>query len=128
MANNSATKTPDLKDVKDRVQQGAHEAKEAAKGIINQVGEKADDATEAAGRSLQSAAETIRDNTPDKGVIGAAARTVSDTIEKSGEYLENEKLSGMMKDVTNVIRNHPVPALLVAVGVGFLLARSMSRS
>jgi ElaB/YqjD/DUF883 family membrane-anchored ribosome-binding protein len=123
---NSATKGPDLKDVKDKVQEGAEQAKETGKQIIHKAGEKADDATAAAGRGMQSAAETIRANTPDSGVVGGAAKAVSDTIEKGGRYLENEKLSGMMNDITDVIRNHPVPALLVAVGVGFVLGRALS--
>jgi ElaB/YqjD/DUF883 family membrane-anchored ribosome-binding protein len=128
MATNSPTKTPDLKDIKDKVVEGAHDAKEAVKGFAGQVGEKADDAAGAAGRGLQSVAETIRENTPDKGVMGAASRAVSDTIAKGGEYLENHQLSGMADDVTALIRNNPVPALLIAAGVGFLLARAMSRS
>jgi hypothetical protein len=75
---------------------------------------------------MQNVAETIRENTPDSGVVGGAARAVSDTIEKGGRYLENEKLSGMMNDFTDVVRSHPVPALLVAMGVGFLLGRALS--
>jgi hypothetical protein len=77
---------------------------------------------------MQSVAETIREHTPDKGVMGAASRAVSDTIAKGGEYLESHQLSGMGSDLTTLIRNNPVPALLIAAGVGFLLARACSRS
>ena len=124
---NSSAKTPDLKDVKDKVQEGAEQAKEMGKQFAQKAGEKADDATAAAGRGMQSVAETIREHTPSTGVVGGAARAVSDTIEKGGRYLESEKLSGMASDFTDVVRNHPVPALFVALGVGFLLGRALSR-
>jgi hypothetical protein len=124
---NSTTKVPDLKDVKDKVQEGAEQAKEMGKNLINQAGQKADDATAAAGRGMQSVADTIREHTPNSGMAGGAAKAVSDTIDKGGHYLESEKLSGMMEDVTDVIRNNPVPALLVALGVGFILGRALSR-
>jgi ElaB/YqjD/DUF883 family membrane-anchored ribosome-binding protein len=100
---------------------------ESAKDLGKQIGNKADQATAAAGRGIQSAAETIRENTPDEGILGGAAEAVSKTVERGGRYLEEKKISGMMDDVTETIRSHPVPALLIAVGVGFLLARALSR-
>jgi len=99
---------------------------ESAKEVGKQVSERADQATAAAGRGMQNVAETIRENAP-SGVLGTAAQAVSSTFERGGRYLENEGLSGMGGDLTNAIRNNPVPALLVAVGVGFLLARALSR-
>jgi len=100
---------------------------ESAKEVGKQIGNKADQATAAAGRGIQSAADTIRENTPHEGMLGGAAEAVSKTVERGGRYLEEKQLSGMMDDLTNTIRNNPVPALLIAVGVGFLLARAMSR-
>jgi len=137
--NTGSTKTPDFKDVKDKAAEAAREAKEAAKGVASTVantasnvasavGTRADDAAAAAGRGIQSMAESIREHTPDSGYVGTAARTVSDTIASGGRYLEKEKLSGAADDFTEVVRSHPVPALLIAMGVGFLLARAMSRS
>jgi gas vesicle protein len=135
----SSTRAPDFKDIKDKVTEGAKEAKDAAKSmaqtvastasnVASKVGEKADDATAAAGRGIQNVADTIREHTPDSGYVGSAARAVSDTIASGGRYLEHEKLSGAMDDFSDVVRRNPVPALLIAMGVGFLLARAMSRS
>lgn len=100
---------------------------ESAKDMGKAIGTKADQATAAAGRGIQSAADTIRENTPNEGILGSAAEAVSSTVERGGRYLEEKRISGMMDDLTDTIRNHPVPALLIAVGVGFLLARAMSR-
>jgi ElaB/YqjD/DUF883 family membrane-anchored ribosome-binding protein len=116
----SNTKNPStLEEVK-------HKAEETAKDVGQAIGKKADDATAAAGRGMQTVADKIRDNAPNTGVVGAAAEAVSDRIESGGQYLEKEKLSGMMEDVTDVIRKNPVPTLLVAVAVGFLLGRALS--
>jgi len=99
---------------------------ESAKDMGRTVAEKADQAAGTVGSGLKTAADKIRENAPDSGYLGSAARTVSDTLASGGRYLEREQLSGMFEDVTNVIRNNPVPTLLIAVGVGFLLARAMS--
>jgi ElaB/YqjD/DUF883 family membrane-anchored ribosome-binding protein len=31
----------------------------------------------------------------------------------------------MMDDVTNVVRRHPLPAVLVGIGIGFLIGRTL---
>jgi len=108
------------------VTEAKNKAEELAKDVGHQIGQKADDATAAAGRGMQTVAETIREHAPSSGVAGAAAKTVSEKIESGGRYLEHEKLSGVMEDVTDVIRRNPVPALLIAVAAGFLLARALS--
>jgi ElaB/YqjD/DUF883 family membrane-anchored ribosome-binding protein len=100
---------------------------ETAKEVTKQVGDKADQATAAAGRGMQSVAGTIRENAPQEGMIGGAAQAVSSTIESGGRYLADKQISGMADDLTQLIRNNPVPALLIAAGVGFLLARAMAR-
>ena len=55
---NSSTKVPDLKDVKDKVQEGAQEAKEMLEQAIEKVGQKADDATAAVWCEQQTLAAT----------------------------------------------------------------------
>jgi hypothetical protein len=58
-------------------------------------------------------------------MLGSAASRVADTLESGGKYLEQEGLTGMAGDVTNLIKRHPVPALLIAVAVGVLIARAI---
>ena len=41
-------------------------------------------------------------------------------------YLREEGLSGLASDLTDMIRRNPIPALLIGLGVGFLLARALS--
>jgi hypothetical protein len=73
---------------------------------------------------MQSLAHNIREHAPKIGVVGSAATAVAGTLERGGRYLETEKLSGMGEDFTNLIRKNPIPALLVGIGLGYLLARA----
>lgn len=90
------------------------------------VGKKAEDATSAVGAGMKNLASAIRDKTPEKGVVGAAGSAVADTLESGGKYLQEQGLSGMGDDLTNMIRRNPIPAVLLSVGVGFLIAKATS--
>jgi len=61
-------------------------------------------------------------------VLGTPAQAVAAGLEKGGRYLEQEGLSGMMDDVTDLIRRNPVPALLIGMGIGFLVGRTLGSS
>ena len=114
--------------VADKAKSAASSAMHSAEGAASYVGQKAGDATTAVGGSLKSLGSTIRENTPGKSMVSDASCAVADTLESAGRYLEDEGLSGISEDMTNMIRRNPIPALLIAVGVGFLMARAMSSS
>jgi ElaB/YqjD/DUF883 family membrane-anchored ribosome-binding protein len=90
------------------------------------VGHKAEEATSAVGSGMQTLADKVRDNTPNEGMLGSASKAVADTIDSAGKYVEDKNLTGMMDDVTGLIRRNPVPALLVGLGIGFLIGRALS--
>jgi hypothetical protein len=48
---------------------------------------------------------------------------VAETLESGGRYLKEEGLEGMAEDLTDLIRKNPIPAVLMGIGLGFLLAR-----
>lgn len=96
-------------------------------GAASTVGERAEDAAAAVGRGMESLGGTIRERGPQEGVLGRATETVAGALESGGRYLEEQGLSGMFDDLTNVIRRNPIPAILAGIGVGFLLARAMRR-
>jgi len=97
----------------------------AASAVGQTVAHKAEDATAAVGSGMKSLGETVRDKGPHDGMMGKATDTVADALEKSGRYVEEKNLSGMADDLGNVIRKNPIPALLIGVGVGFLLGRAL---
>lgn len=120
----------------------ADKAKEAASGVAGQVkelasnagqavgsaatavGHKAEDAVGSVGRGMESLGEKMREKGPDHGLLGKATGAVAGALETGGKYLEDKKISGMAEDFTDLIRRNPIPALLIGIGLGFLLART----
>jgi len=122
---------------KDQAGQAADKAKEAAghageaishaaTAAGQAVGQTAESATAAVGSGMQNLAGTVRDSGPREGVLGSATRGVADGLEGAGKYLEEKNLTGMMDDVNGLIKRNPVPAVLLALGIGFLVGRALS--
>jgi hypothetical protein len=109
-----------LDSARDMASTATKKAGEAA----SYVGQRAEDATSAVGGGMKNLAGTIRENAPREGVLGSASSAVASTLESSGRYLQEHGLSGVGEDLTNMVRRNPVPALLMAVGIGFLIARA----
>jgi len=106
-----------------KAKEAASAAGEMASHTAAAVGHKADDLAAAAGHEIREFGDTIAHRGPHQGLAGAASQAVADSVKGSGRYIEEAKLSGMAHDVEQVIRNHPLPALLVCFGVGFCLGR-----
>jgi len=96
--------------------------------VASAVGQKAEDATSAVGKGMEHLAGQVRDSGPREGMLGTATRTVADGLEGAGKYLDDKNLSGMMDDVTGLIKRNPVPAVLLALGIGFLVGRVLTPS
>ncbi len=109
----------------DKAKEAAGQVPQQVQGLAKDAGRKADEATGYVGGSMRSAAETVRTKGPHEGVLGSATSATANALENTGKYLEDEKLSGMAADVAGLIRRNPVPALLLAAGVGFLIGRSL---
>jgi ElaB/YqjD/DUF883 family membrane-anchored ribosome-binding protein len=139
---NTSTKDK-AKDGMEHMQQGARDMAEAAKSgaqnLAQNVGEKAKQAGEfvrdkadqgvsTVGKGMESLAGTIRDRGPQEGLLGRATSGVASALDQTGSYLDEQGVSGMVDDVTSLIRNHPLPAILVGVGIGFMLARLTTTS
>jgi hypothetical protein len=106
----------------DQARETASNLADKARDAASAVGQKAENVTHRVGSGLESVAGSIREHAP-SGMVGSAAAHVADSLESGGRYLREEGLSGMGHDLTELIRRNPIPALLVGVGVGFLLAR-----
>jgi len=109
--------------ISDAASAAGHKVQDAASAV----GHKAEDATSTLGSGIQSAANRVRDSLPREGMLGKASEAFADTLDRTGRYIEERNISGMANDVTEVIRRNPIPAVLVAVGLGFLLGRTLRR-
>ena len=115
-------------NVADKAKDLADDAKDKAGEVASYVGDKAEGATAAVGSGMKSLAGTIRDKSPNSGMMASASNAVANTLESGGRYLEEQGLKGIGEDLTNLIRRNPVPAILVGIGIGYLFARATSRS
>jgi hypothetical protein len=110
--------------VSDKAKQVADEVSHTVGNVASTLGRKAEDATAAVGSGMTSLADTIEENAPHAGVIGAASSAVAHTLEEGGQYLKDKGLKGVGDDLTTLIRNHPLPTLFIGIGLGYLLARA----
>jgi predicted phage tail protein len=91
---------------------------EATSGVVGAVKEKVEDmaagASQLAGKVKDTAEEWA------SSVAGAAVQAKDKAQEVAGAAAE--KVGEMGQDVTDLIRRYPIPALLIGVGAGFVLA------
>jgi len=112
-------------DVLGKAREAAAAVGDVATETATAVGRKADDLTATAGHQIREFGDNLSQRGPHEGFTGAASQAVADTIKGSGRYIEEHKLSGMAQDVEGMIRNHPIPALLLCFGLGFCIGRVM---
>lgn len=102
--------------------QAACDVGKMATQAVADVGKRADNLVADAGTGIQGWGDTIAKNTPQSGVLGSASQAVARTVKESGEYLHDAKLSGLAEDVALVIKRNPIPAVCIALGLGWLVA------
>jgi len=107
----------------DKAREIGSSAVDKAREIGSTVMDRADSAAATVGDNMKSLADKIKQNAPHEGMLGSASSAVAGTIENAGRYLQEQGLSGAGEDLTRMIRNHPIPAILLGIGLGFLLAR-----
>jgi hypothetical protein len=110
--------------VTEKARDVASSVAEKAGNVASKVGQKAEDATCAVGGGMKSLAETIRVHSPESGMLKSASTGVANTLESAGKYLQEEGLHGIGHDLTDLVRRNPIPAILVGVAVGYLVARA----
>ncbi len=86
---------------------------------------RADDLTARAGIGIQQLGNEIDRNGPQKGAMADASHAVAKSVRDGGEYLEDAKLSGVTKDLSQLIQKNPIPAVCVAIGLGWFIASKL---
>jgi hypothetical protein len=109
--------------VADKAREFAGTAQQAGQAAFDRAGQMAESATERVAQGMQSLGHTVREHGPSSGMFGSATQDLANTLEQGGRYVQQEGLRGMADDLTTLIKNNPIPALLVGIGLGFLLAR-----
>ena len=99
----------------DTAKEVAGKVGEAAQGAVQTASQMASDAASYIGKKAESAT----------AAVGSGIKSVAGTLESGGKYLQDHSIGDMAGDVAGLIRRNPIPALLIAVGLGFLVARAI---
>jgi len=100
-------------------------AGDMARSAATSAGHMADRGVSTAGSGVASAADTVRRYGPQSGMMGQATEAVASGLEQAGHYVEDKGLSGMTGDLGNLIKSYPIPAVLLGIGMGYLLGRAL---
>lgn len=96
-----------------------------AKQATRDAERRADDLVADAGVGIQGMGDRLSQNTPQSGVLGTVSQSVARSVKEGGQYLEDRKLSGITEEVAQVIRRNPIPSVLIAIGLGWFVARKL---
>jgi hypothetical protein len=100
-------------------------AGEMANQAACNVGHTADDLAASAGAGIKGIGDKLSHNAPHTGMMGSASQAVAQSVHDGGQYMQDAKLSGMVEDVAQIIRRNPFPAVFIAIGLGWFVARKM---
>lgn len=120
-------------DTASNISDHVSDAVEQTKGKITEFGSAAADKIDqnrvAAASGLESAAGTLHqraDQLPGGEKVSNMAHSAADKLSATADYVRQNDLNAMMSDVEDFVKKNPGPALLVAAGFGFLVARAFS--
>ena len=111
------------------------DAVEQTKRKLSEFGAAAADKVEqnrgTAAAGLEGAAETLHqkaDQLHEGGEkVADMAHSAADKLSATADYVRSNDLNDMLKDVQQIVKKNPGPALAVAAGLGFLVSRAFSR-
>jgi ElaB/YqjD/DUF883 family membrane-anchored ribosome-binding protein len=89
---------------------------------------KIEDNRIAAASALRSAANTLHDKASKLPDGPQMAHAAAEKIEAAAVYLKKHNTKRLMLDAGAIVRKNPVPSLVVAGAVGFLIGRTFRRA
>ena len=108
----------------DKASAAAGEVAGTVSGAAAAIAKSADRAAATVGSGMKSLAGAIHDNAPHQGMAGAASSAVVRGLDEGGQFLKEKGVTGMGGEFAALVRNHPLPTLLIGIAVGYLLARA----
>lgn len=129
MSDSNKTQASAVKNVgaaaREAVAHASSTVTEMAQHAAKEVEHKADDFTGEVGGRIRDLGKQIGSQLPENGVFGGASQAFAKQIQDGGAYLQEAKFQGVVEDLSEVIQRHPIPAVLIALGLGWCLARRM---
>jgi uncharacterized protein YjbJ (UPF0337 family) len=91
-------------------------------GVAATVTSAAQDVASNVAETAGTAASTAQE------MAGAAATAVTDTVAGTGAYVQEKGVQALPGDLVELIRRYPVPAVLIGLGIGVLLGRTLGKA
>ena len=114
----------------ERLADTANQMKDKASELGRSAAAKLDSKRSGAAGGLEGAAEKLHgnaDSLPGGTKVSGAAHAVANKLNSTADYIREHDVNSMVSDFYEVVKRNPGAALLGAVGIGFLVARSFSR-
>lgn len=92
-------------------------------------GEQLDNGRTAAASGIDQAAASLHGHAqdlPGGERVAGFAHNAANKLSSTADYIREHDLSAMVEDMKALVKKNPVPALLGAAAIGFLLAKSFS--
>lgn len=102
------------------IQQKYGVAKEKAEDELNDWATKATTLFDKAKEGVQQGFQSVREGYEN------ATESVSEAYDQGRRYLKENNIKDMAGDVRDLIGKHPLPAVLIGVGIGYMLGRMVS--
>lgn len=107
-----------MADLKETAGEKASQLKEKASEAMAQAQETTDRSLSMVGEKMTRAAGMLREKT---GMHSLAAR-----LESGGQFLQENGVNELKGHATDMIRSHPVEAMVVGMGIGILVGSLLS--
>jgi len=112
----------------EKIDEVASELKERASEFGRLAAQTMDETRETTAATLKSTADLVRNcgHISSKAMTDVAGRT-AEKLESTANYVRDHDFRGMFGDIGRAIRRNPTPALIGAIGLGFLLGSALKR-
>lgn len=120
---------PTESNLSDRVSDAVEHTKSKLTEFGTTAASKIDENRVAAADGLEGAADSLHqraDQLPGGEKVTNLAHSAADKLTATADYVRQNDLSSMVNDVEELVKKNPGPALAIAAGLGFLVARAFS--
>jgi ElaB/YqjD/DUF883 family membrane-anchored ribosome-binding protein len=117
-------KEDEMADMKDRVRGGMENAADTAKGAADRVKENAQHVADKAGEYASQARDKVAEWASG---AGDAAKQAGEKVQRwAGDAYDatSDAMGDFGKEISSMIRKHPLPSVLIGFGIGLLLGRA----
>ncbi len=113
----------------DRARDAAADVGDRARELAANAGDRALEVAgtglEGAARGLDRAAEWADDRGGFVARAAPPARRFADVLEHEGTHLRQQDIAAVRRDVEDGVRSHPIRAVLIAAGIGYVVGRML---